>query len=162
MPRPLRLACLFLVLGSVGCVSVSVEREPPAVNEDGVPRLVFEHQALQVADLDRSAAFYTGTLGLAEIPTPPGARGIRWFELGDGLQLHLIENDAAQTIPKGTHLALATPDIDALAAYLDAQGVLYFDWPGVASTISTRGDGIRQVYIRDPDGHWIEINNVER
>ncbi|MEM8600727.1 MAG: hypothetical protein AAGF99_12470, partial [Bacteroidota bacterium] len=87
MSRLVGSACLVLVLSSVGCVSVSIEREPPAVNEDGIPRLVFEHQALQVADLDRSAAFYTGTLGLAEIPTPPGARGIRWFELGDGLQL---------------------------------------------------------------------------
>ena len=39
-------------------------------------------------------------------------------------------------------------------------GVPYSNWPGAPATVSVRGDGIRQIYVQDPDGYWIEVNNV--
>ena len=35
----------------------------------------------------------------------------------------------------------------------------YEDWPGGQNKITIRADGIRQIYIRDPNGYWIEIND---
>ena len=35
----------------------------------------------------------------------------------------------------------------------------YYDWPGNENTISARPDGFRQIYVRDPDGYLVEIND---
>ena len=38
--------------------------------------------------------------------------------------------------------------------------VTYSDWPGTPNTINIRADGIKQIFFQDPDGYWIEVNNV--
>lgn len=38
--------------------------------------------------------------------------------------------------------------------------ILYSDWPGKPQTVNIRADGIKQVFFRDPDGYWLEVNNV--
>ncbi len=40
-----------------------------------------------------------------------------------------------------------------------ARGVVFFDWPGTADNVTARPDGFRQIYVQDPDGYWIEIND---
>jgi lactoylglutathione lyase len=37
--------------------------------------------------------------------------------------------------------------------------VPYEDWPGNAQKITTRVDGVHQIYFKDPEGSWIEIND---
>ena len=128
----------------------------PAV---GPLALVFDHQALQVTDLAASAAFYTDVLGLTERGDAAGARTIRWFRLGDGREIHLIELAEPHVAAEQTHLALAVQDLDAFAARLRARGVGYGSWAGAAGEIGVREDGVRQLYVQDPDGHWIEINS---
>jgi lactoylglutathione lyase len=44
-------------------------------------------------------------------------------------------------------------------ANLNKNKVPYSDWPGNPNKITTRPDGIQQIYFQDPDGYWIEINN---
>ena len=72
----------------------------------------------------------------------------------------LIALDEPQVIPKATHFALAVHDLDAFLDHLRSHGVRYSDWAGTAGTVSDRADGVRQVYIQDPDEHWIEINTA--
>ncbi len=123
------------------------------------PALTFNHQALQVKDLDKSVAFYQDILGLPEIEDKTEQEHIRWFSMGDQKELHLIEDQNAPTPPvKGVHMALSTTDLDALTNWLNDRGIYFENWMGEEGTTNTRPDGVRQIYLQDPDGYWIEIN----
>ena len=131
--------------------------------QPGLPFTVaYDHQALQVRDLDASARFYQDILGLPEIQDAANNPDIRWFELADGRQLHLITNRKGKIrMTKTTHYAIAVSDFDAFVQHLKNRNIPYSDWPGAAGKESVRPDGIRQVYIQDPDGYWIEVNDVK-
>jgi len=119
-----------------------------------------DHIALLVRDLDASVAFLTGVLGLEESPNPMGGATIRWIEIGDGRRFHLQAGDLATThVEKHTHFALATADFDASLARFRAQGVAFSDMRGTPGAINTRPDGMRAVFIQDPNGYWFEIND---
>ncbi|WP_412067961.1 VOC family protein [Rubrivirga sp. IMCC43871] len=122
--------------------------------------VALDHSAVHVADLDASVAFYQSLFGLAEKPTPGDPAVIRWLDLGTA-ELHLIAYDGdVPTTDKAVHFAFRVRDFDAIVARAEALGIAYSDWPGAPATISVRGDGIRQIYVQDPDGYWIEVNDV--
>jgi catechol 2,3-dioxygenase-like lactoylglutathione lyase family enzyme len=60
-----------------------------------------------------------------------------------------------------THIALSAPDFDATLARLEAAHVPFGEMPGRPGKVTTRADGVRRCFVRDPDGHWIEINDVK-
>jgi catechol-2,3-dioxygenase len=60
-----------------------------AQNEPSI-HFSFNHLALSVKNVDRSAEFYARVLQLPEITNRTQKPGIRWFSLGDGKELHLI------------------------------------------------------------------------
>ncbi|MFO1147410.1 MAG: VOC family protein [Alsobacter sp.] len=125
-------------------------------------RYTLHHVSLYVRDVNRSAEFYARVLGLREIPNRVGRSHIRWFDL-DGLRtLHLIGGDevAERPRPFSTHFALVTSRLDDTLASLAAEGVTYVNIAREPNAIHVRGDGIRQIYFQDPDGHWIEINDA--
>jgi lactoylglutathione lyase len=123
--------------------------------------LKFNHMALSVKDLVKSADFYKNILGLKEITNQAGIEGIRWFSLADGKELHLISVlKEPVTINKAVHIALSTNRFDDLIKVLEANRVEYSDWPGNVNKINQRPDGIKQVFFRDPDGYWLEVNSV--
>src|SRR5262245_5750733 len=124
-----------------------------------------DHGSLLVSDVPRALAFYTGALGLIEVPRPPtfdtpGA----WLQVGEQ-QIHLVgEAEAGRSaamnppydnaeivIGYGNHLALDVDDLDALLAQAKEHGV---EPPG---EIIARGDGVRRTFVTDPDGHVIEL-----
>ncbi len=114
------------------------------------------HVALHVADVRQSCDFYTGILELKPMPRPafdfPGA----WFRIGDSQELHLIghRRDTVQSHSRGTHFALHIPDIREAEKELQRKGVP-FHGPKL------RPDGIWQIFIQDPDGHYIELCEVK-
>jgi lactoylglutathione lyase len=119
------------------------------------------HLALSVKDVNKAAAFYQSVLQLTEITNRTQMPGIRWFSLGEGKELHLVSTITAPvTINKAVHLALTTPYFDDFVLLLNNKKIPYSDWPGKPNTITTRADGIKQLYFQDPDGYWIEINSV--
>lgn len=123
----------------------------------------FEHQALVVSDLDASADFYQEVLGLKEIKNETQKPTRRWFSLGGNLQLHLLaDNMDGVNVNKSIHTAVAMSNFDAFIENLRSRNITFYDWPGITDQITTRPDGIRQVYIQDPDGYWIEINSTEK
>ena len=121
----------------------------------------FNHLALSVKDVDHSIDFYKKVLTLKEITNRSKIEGIRWLSLGEGKELHLISilKDPF-TINKAIHLGLTTPNLDSFAKRLDILKIAYSDWPGAPHTINTRADGIKQIYFQDPDGYWVEVNNI--
>jgi catechol 2,3-dioxygenase-like lactoylglutathione lyase family enzyme len=119
-----------------------------------------DHYAIRVADLEASTKFYTDVLALKVIDNPTGNPDIRWFSLGDGLALHVIQGDVSKlSLNKSVHLALAMTALDSFIASLKTKNIPYSDWPGTNDAVSIRPDGVRQIYIQDPDGYWIEIND---
>ncbi|MCJ7757686.1 MAG: VOC family protein [Gillisia sp.] len=118
-----------------------------------------DHDALLVKDVDASAEFYNEIMGLNEIENGGLPDYIRWFELGDKVQVHLIESGNEIQKNKGVHLAINTDNLEGFMEFLKSKNVNFQNWPGEKGTTNTRPDGIKQIYLQDPDGYWIEIND---
>jgi lactoylglutathione lyase len=123
--------------------------------------LTFNHLALSVKDVNKSADFYGNILKFQEITNKAKSEGVRWFSLGEGKELHLISTIKENVLlNKAIHLALTTPDFDSFVKMLKKMNVVYSDWPGTLNKINIRADGIKQIFFQDPDGYWIEVNSV--
>ena len=124
-------------------------------------QFTFNHIALSVKDLDKSAIFYKEVLQLKEITNRTKMDGIRWFSFGEGKELHLVSIlKEPVTTNKALHFALTTVQFDAFVRTLETINVIYTDWPGAKNKVSKRADEIKQIYFQDPDGYWIEVNSV--
>ena len=121
------------------------------------------HITLIAADAERSIAFYRDVLGLGVVrdgssDDDPGTRHV-WFGAVDGTPGRLVSVMEYPTLPAGVvgvgstqHFALAVEsaeELDAWHGYLTGQGV-------ECSEVFERG-GFRSLYLRDPDGHVVEI-----
>lgn len=123
--------------------------------------LTFDHYTIKVKSLDESAAFYGDILGLEEIKNRTEKSYIRWFSIGNG-ELHVVEgNTSTIKTTVGIHLALTTPELDAVISRLKSKNILLHDSKGIPHSLTYRADGVRQIYFQDPDGYWIEINEAE-
>jgi len=117
------------------------------------------HVSLLVRNKDVSAAFYRDVLGLTEIACGAGRPHIRWFGLGNGQSVHLIEGDTSSTrFTLTNHFCISTDDLPGTMADLTAKGVRQFDSSGNEGVMAVRADGVKSVFIQDPDGFWVEIN----
>tara|TARA_R110002049_G_scaffold150801_1_gene314067 strand:- start:966 stop:1412 length:447 start_codon:yes stop_codon:yes gene_type:complete len=121
-----------------------------------------DHSSLIVNNLDTTADFYSNILKLKEIPHPDKAPGFRWFAVQGNSQLHLIYKDTVvMKKHKSMHLCLSTPNLETFIEHLESNSVEYEDWPGTKGAVTLRSDGVRQIYLTDPEGYWIEVNNAK-
>jgi lactoylglutathione lyase len=110
-----------------------------------------QHMALHVTEVEKSVRFYQQALQLEALPRPafdfPGA----WFRLGTNQELHLIGNrqQPVYSHSRGTHFALEVHDLEKLEAHLQTLNIPY-------RPKKQRTDGAWQIFLTDPDGHWIE------
>ncbi len=110
------------------------------------------HIAIYATDVERSSEFYQAVLQLEPIPRPaftfPGA----WFQLGASQELHLIADHAAPFFPShpGNHFALRVDDLAAWEGHLKSVSAEF-------APKKQRPDGAWQIFLRDPDGHVIEL-----
>lgn len=127
------------------------------------PSAVFDHQAIHVRDLQKSVRFYETALGLTRIPDPFRDDAHAWLDLGHGLALHVIggASDARQE-DMHIHLALRVPDIADFITHLDSLQVPFANSRSAPRQVTTRPDGVKQIYFQDPDGYWIEVNDAPR
>ena len=120
-----------------------------------------DHVTIVVKDLERSAQFYHGILGMTPIERPAfGFPGL-WFQAGK-TQIHMnVEGDdagragfgdlGAKSPSRGFHFAFEVDDCDQAAEKLREKGIEIVVGP------KSRPDGPRQLYIHDPDGHLVEL-----
>ena len=110
------------------------------------------HVAIHVADVARSGMFYREVLRLESLPRPafdfPGA----WFRLGSTQELHLIGRriESVPPVNRNNHFALRVDDIAAWEKHLAAVRADF-------QPRKLRPDGAWQIFVRDPDGHFIEL-----
>jgi catechol 2,3-dioxygenase-like lactoylglutathione lyase family enzyme len=109
------------------------------------------HVALHVADVHKSSAFYRDVLQLEPMPRPaftfPGA----WFRLGTHQELHLIGERVEPVVSgnRGNHFAAR--------GRFGVVGGAFAETGADFRPRKRRPDGAWQVFLRDPDGHVIEL-----
>jgi lactoylglutathione lyase len=120
----------------------------------------FSHQTIFVTDLNRSADFYEKVLQLKRIPEPFHDGKHVWFRISEHGQLHVVSG-AKEDIPHdiNIHLAFSVASMAAFTGHLDQYKVKYGNWAGSSKEPQVRPDKVKQVYLQDPDGYWIEIND---
>lgn len=152
--RPVSIAVGVLLLATGAAASAATTAPAPVA----APAL--DHVGIQASDLDRSVTFYTGVLGLAEVPAPFPPTEARWVAFGNGQLLHIVAHGrAGSEHNRWDHFALACRDLPAMIARLDA---LHWPWTDMngGHAVQRRPDGVRQIFIRDPDGYAIELNDA--
>jgi lactoylglutathione lyase len=120
----------------------------------------FSHQTIFVTDLDRAANFYENVMELKRIPEPFHDGKHVWFRLSEHGQLHVVSG-AKEDIPHdiNIHLAFSVPDMAVFTKHLDDLNVKYGNWAQNTKTPQVRPDKVKQIYLQDPDGYWIEVND---
>jgi catechol 2,3-dioxygenase-like lactoylglutathione lyase family enzyme len=118
------------------------------------------HITLLVADVERSLAFYRNVLGLRLVKQTVNA--------DDSTARHFIFGDADRMLIT----CLEYPDLDEgkvgrgsthhFALSVESEAELnawkqYLDEKGIPTTEVMEREGFRSIYLRDPDGHIVEI-----
>ena len=126
--------------------------------------LKFDHQALPVNNLKITGDFYRDILGFKDIPTLVGTKYThRWLANYEGKEIHLIfSNDEIQKTPKQIHMAFSPLDFDKFIDHLKKNNVVFTNYKLEVGVVQVRKDGIKQLWMRDPQGYWIEINSANQ
>ncbi|MCB0645269.1 MAG: VOC family protein [Saprospiraceae bacterium] len=118
----------------------------------------YNHVALAVKDIQKSTAFYKDIIGLQSVEVPDNLREIRsWFSVGATGQLHLLAGRAEAVTNNGlfgSHFSVTITDADKALKHLEKHDISY--------TMRERFDGIRQIFLQDPDGYFIELNESSK
>lgn len=121
-----------------------------------------DHKAISVVDLKQTRNFYTNVLGLDTIAEPFKDGKHLWMSLGNGVALHIISGaDKPKEYFQNDHLCLHTDNVVAFTRFLESKRINWYDVKGVMNKITTRTDSVQQVWVKDPDGYWIEVNNAK-
>ena len=120
----------------------------------------FNHITVYVVNLEKSAAFYKNALQLQEISEPFHDGRHVWFKIGEHSQLHVVSG-AKEIIAHdiNIHLAFTVRSVENFAGHLDSLGIKYGNWAQSSKEPQVRPDGIKQIYLQDPDGYWLEVND---
>jgi catechol 2,3-dioxygenase-like lactoylglutathione lyase family enzyme len=106
--------------------------------------------------LEPLADFYREVLGLGDAPRPDihGIPGV-WHTVGDQ-QLHLVGSPPSgdPIDSRGNHYCVSVTDIDEAIRELEARGIEY--------KRGVQGEGIVQIWIADPAGNTIELQQETR
>lgn len=144
-------ACLLITLAfTVFTSKIMAQKKSP----------LFNHVALYVVDLKKSTAFYRDIIQIDTMPEPFHDGKHTWFAIGPHSQFHLIEG-AKEIIPRErhNHLCFSVPSVEEMIKVLNKANIPYSNLKGETKAFTLRVDGVKQIYLQDPDNYWIEIND---
>jgi lactoylglutathione lyase len=148
MKKILSLFALLFILG----ISTSIAQKP-----------TLNHIAHYIYDLQKSTAFYTQVIGLDTIPEPFHDGKHTWLSIGDKTHLHLIQGAKnPENHDKNSHICFTVPSVEQFIKRLKDAEVPFEDWAGTSGAVTHRVDGVLQIYFKDPDGYWIEVNDARQ
>ncbi len=144
------LLCLLILCGSICTMA-----------QDNKPTVQLNHIAIYVTDLQTSASFYRDVVGLDSISEPFKIGKHAWFRIGPAISLHVIAGaPAKKEYYKSNHICFSVNNINQFIEHLQQKGIVHEDSAGKAGAITIRVDGVHQIWFRDPDGYWIEVNDA--
>ena len=126
------------------------------------PKALLNHVAIYVVDLERSKAYYNEVFQLDSIPEPFHDGKHAWYSIAPGVAMHVIQG--AET-PKeyylNNHTCFSVPSVEEFIEKIKARKMTWYNSKGVKGIITTRIDGVKQIWVNDPDGYWIEVNDAK-
>ncbi|GHH23125.1 VOC family protein [Streptomyces lanatus] len=117
----------------------------------------FDHLVLNVADIERSLAFYTGPLGLEPVRVEQWREGKAPFpsvRISPTTIIDLVQAPADR--PKGSnvdHICLVVEPLD-WQQVIDSGVFTVLDGPG--ERFGAQGNAV-SLYVEDPDGNTVEL-----
>ncbi len=121
------------------------------------------HIAVKISDVDKSREFYEKVVGLKKLPRPKINIPGEWYQIGENA-LHLIggerKNDG-KIDPTGPHIAVQVDNIDETKRALDQMGIEFLDASALMAKLKLSPEQMKmvgkQVWVRDPDGNVLEL-----
>ena len=118
------------------------------------------HTAIYVVDIQKTGDFYSNIIGLDTVPEPFHDGKHIWYSTGAHTMLHVIAGATAKKdYYKNQHTCFTVPDFNLFIEKLKKLNWAYEDVAGNKNAITTRVDGVHQIWLQDPDGYWLEIND---
>ena len=163
---PIKFPGIFLFIMAFSLLPVLHVRAQQTSPEEKTPppfSFTLQHTTVVVSDFERSKEFYLGLLQLKEIHTDFLPENQMFVSAGGKLELHVGEVSGVEINPSNfNHFALSVSDFDGFLSYLKSNGVIYTSLGGGEDYyVQKRQDGVRQTWIQDPDGYWVEFNDME-
>lgn len=126
-----------------------------------VAKAKINHTAIYVVDLEKSGRFYQDIIGLDTIPEPFHDGKHIWMKTSETSTLHIIKGaDRPKEYFKNQHTCFSVSDFNGFIEKLNKANIQYENVSGRINAITTRIDGVHQIWLRDPDGYWLEINDM--
>jgi lactoylglutathione lyase len=120
------------------------------------------HTAIYVVDLKKSGDFYINIIGLDTIAEPFHDGKHIWLQTAPHIQMHIIQGAAeVKTYYKNQHSCFSVGSVAVFTKILTAKNIPFEDRDGSKNAITTRIDGVQQIWLQDPDGYWVEINDAK-
>jgi lactoylglutathione lyase len=133
-----------------------------AAAQHNKPKATLNHTAIYVVDLKKSGDFYINVIGLDTVAEPFKDGKHLWLQIAPHIQLHIIQGAAeAKTYYKNQHSCFSVASVEVFTKMLIAKKILFEDRDGKPNAITTRVDGVKQIWLKDPDGYWVEINDAK-
>ena len=126
------------------------------------PRAVINHVAIYVTDVQKSGDFYKNIIGLDTIPEPFHDGAHIWLRIGPKAAMHIIQGaEKPKEYFKNDHTCFSVASVDDFIEVLKKNAIPFEDVSGKKNVYSKRPDGVKQIWLQDPDGYWLEINDAK-
>jgi lactoylglutathione lyase len=134
------------------------------LNAQSKAKVRINHTAIFVKDIKATKAFYEGILGLDTIPEPFHDGKHVWYSMGfPGVSMHVIQGASdKKEYYKNQHTCFSLESVEAFTKLLEKNKIPFEDVAGKKNAITTRVDGVKQIWLQDPDGYWIEVNDARQ
>jgi len=118
------------------------------------------HTAIYVMDIVKSGNFYSNMIGLDTVSEPFHDGKHIWYKTAEHTMLHVIQGATQKKeYYKNQHTCFTVPNFNSFVENLLKINWEFEDVAGNKNKITTRVDGVHQIWLQDPDGYWIEIND---
>lgn len=146
----MRLPILSICLLFISAIQANAQQNKVHIN----------HTAIYVIDIQKTSAFYSNIIGLDTVPEPFHDGNHIWYSTGAHSMLHVIQGATEKrAYYKNQHTCFTVPDFEIFLGKLQSANWTWEDVAGKKNAITTRIDGVHQIWLQDPDGYWLEIND---